>query len=242
MGKSLGWVLALGLLLIGFLAGRASGRVDNQKLRDSVAVWKDNRKQDKAANEQLQRDLAVEHGLRAQSESATLRLTESAARLVAGAARTMVTANETRARADAILASLRNARTPAESIAVLTMACSERGNECTLVRKANDSLFRATDSLTIAGDSAKKTIASFRRDSVKLVDRIRQDSTRLKEADGLITMFERNARGCRIPLIDFPCPVPVAGYNVTASRFEAGAGVPLKIGPFRIVAALTWSP
>lgn len=243
--KPTGWVtiVAIVVLTIGsFLAGRWSVVPDDQKLRDSLAVYRILRSQDKTTREQLLRDLATEHSLRVKLDSSVLRLTESSARLIAGAARTMVTANETKARTDSILASLRNARTPAESIAVLTMACSERENECALVRKANDSLFRATDSLTAAEDSAKRTIESFRRDSTKLVDRIKNDSTRLVQADRLIGDLEKAAGGCRVPLAEFPCPIPFGSYNVTVSKFEGGAIIPFKIGRFRVGGGITWSP
>ena len=225
------WGLIVGaaaLVVVGFFAGRASVRVDDQDLRDSLAVYRSHRKDDAAENARMRNALADEHAARVRSEAATLSLTESAARLVAGASRTMVTANETRRRADSILASLRNARTAGDSIAILANACTERGNECALVRRANDSLFRATDSLRIAGDSSSRTIASFRRDSVTYVKRIARDSTRLAEADGLVTRLERNARGCRVPLVGFPCPTAIANYDLTSKAISFGGGFPIK--------------
>jgi len=227
------WRLAAiaGVLGLGFVLGRMSGGVDDQDLRDSLAVYREHRTTDKAENARMRNDLKDEHERRVRSEAVTLSLTESAARLVSGASRTMVTANETKRRADSMFASLRNARTLKDTNDVLVAACTERGNECALVRRANDSLFRATADLKKADSSSQQTIASFRRDSVTLTNRVARDSSRLDEADGLIVQLQKAARGCRVPLVGIPCPMGTVNldFDGTNRTLSIGAGMPLKL-------------
>ena len=232
--KLTAWHIVAPVLGVGaFLAGRASVRVDDRKLLDSLAVYRAHRKDDAAENARMRNALADEYSARLRSEAATVSMIESAARLVSGAAKTMVSANEKQRLADSLLASLKHARTAGDTITILTNACTERGNECALVRRANDSLFKAADSLSGANDESKQTIASFRRDSATLVKRINRDSLRLRTADSLLTQFEKNARGCRIPLIDFPCPVGTVSYDLEepgklSDALKCSAGFPIK--------------
>jgi hypothetical protein len=231
--------IVTGVLIVGFVLGRLSSRVDNQKLRDSLAVYREHRKEDLAENIQIRQDLVREHNLRVKYEDATLRLTENAERLISGASRTMVSANETRRRADSIMANLRNAKTARDTADILTNACAERSKECVLVRQAHDSLKLATDSLKSAQNSSEATIASFRRDSTTLINRINRDSTRLAEADGLIMKLQKAVTGCQVRLIRIPCPIGIANYSITDKTFSFGGGIPVKRW-FTI--SVTWTP
>jgi hypothetical protein len=216
------------LLLVGFLAGRASVRVDDRELADSLAVWKEHRKQDDAV---LDSTRAIVLAERARGDSA-----ESAAshwRSIADARNRTIA--DLRQRADAAGRDLANATTPADSLKACMVELVLRRGECAETARQNDDLRRAAQA-----DTAAK--AALRRENAAHLTQRGRDSTRLAEADGLIVRLEKAAGGCRVPLVGLPCPLAVAGYNLTVSRFAFGGGLPVKLGPIRGVAMVTWSP
>lgn len=221
-------IVAVVLFGGGFLAGRASVVPDVQELRDSLAVWRDHRKQDAAALDSFRLLVMDERGKFALAEA------EASKWRGIAAARTTV-ADRHRARADSMARELADATTPEDSLKACIAEVTARRSECAEVRAANGALLAAA-----AADSAAK--AALRRESAAHLGQRARDSTRLAEADGLIGRLEKAVGGCRVPLVGLPCPIPVAGYNVTRQELEAGAVVPFKVGRFRVGASVTWSP
>jgi hypothetical protein len=226
-----GW-LVLALIAVGaFLAGRASNTPDIGKLRDTLVVLRSDvadyeraREADAKANDSLQRVI--------DAKDSFLRLAEAEGhRWRLAAARNQGVANRHGFRADSL-----------ELAGDTAAACLERKLECAALRKTNADLVRAGQADAMAKDTLRGKVLDY-------VARVERDSVRLFEADTLLsrsqrllTEFEKAAGGCRIPLVSLPCPVPVAGWNFTASRFHFGGGLPVTIGRFRVVATATWSP
>lgn len=205
--------LAVGVLASGFLAGRMSVRVDDQGLRDSLAVYRESRVLDRAALDRANAAIrqAAERVAVADAEADRLRVVaERSEARAAGHGR----------RADSLLALLPMARTAADSNAILVPACTERRQECAELRFAVDTLRGAA-----AEDSAAK---AGLRTQLAVREEIRgRDSLALMRGERLIARLERNVRGCRVPLVATPCPAAQLSYDLTDRSFHAGAGIPL---------------
>jgi hypothetical protein len=211
-----------------FLAGRWSVVPDDQELRDSLAVWREHRKQDAAALDSSRRVIVAARELAATQEAEATKWRSIAAARV-------VVADRERARADGFARQLAEATTPEDSLKACIAEVTARRSECAEVRATNGALLEAA-----AADSAAKDV--LRTENAAHLGQRGLDSTRLAESDGLIVRLEKAAGGCRVPLLAFPCPIPLAGYNVTLRKVEGGAIVPFKLGRFRVGASVTWSP
>jgi len=209
-----GWVLLVVLLGFGFFAGRASVRVDDQDLRDSLSIYRYTRKVDKDARDSLVRVILF-------ARTAVDIAEGDATRARAQARQFTVSAGRFGARADSLERLLAFAKTPADSIPILLAACTERRNECADLRKANDSLFKAA-----ADDSTAK--AGLRVEIAAHLKTRDDDSANAVRADRLIGQLEKQARGCRIPFVGVPCPTAVVNYDLDAAVFQFGGGIPIK--------------
>lgn len=218
MSRSLvGVGLAVVLLAVGFVAGRASGGVDDRALRDSLAVYRDHRTADRAA---LDSSRLVIAAAQLQTRQAEADAAEWRAKARAGTTR----ANQHQARADSLFQVLALAPTAADSLPILVRACTELRQECAALRAVNADL-----SLAIEADSVAKN--GLRRELGAHLQQRGRDSTRLGEADGLIRKLAKAARGCRYPFVGFPCIEGVASYSLDDQAFRFGGSVPLKLGP-----------
>lgn len=226
--KPVGWVV-IALLAVGaFLAGRASVVPDDQELRDSLAVWRDHRKDDATFHDSTRAVILAERERWAAAEQEGTRW-----RTIANARDRTIT--DLRQRADAASRELADATTPADSLRACMTELVLRRSECAETARQNGDLRRAAE----ADSTAKEAL---RKENAAHLGQRGRDSLRLREADGLIAKLEKAAGGCRIPLVGVPCPIPLGGYNVTRKDFEAGAVVPFKLGRFRVGASVTWSP
>jgi hypothetical protein len=221
-------IVAVVALVVGFLAGRASVVTDDQELRDSLAVYREHRRQDAEALDSSRNVILAARAMADMAEQESVKWRNIAA------ARQVV-ANRFRDSADAAGRRLAEATTPEDSLRACIPELLARRSECAALRETNTALVVAAQQ----DDSVKQAL---RRETAAHLGQRGRDSTRLREADGLINRLEKAAGGCRIPLVGLPCPLAVAGYNVTLSRFEGGVGLPVKVGPIRGVAMVTWSP
>jgi len=218
-------IVALVLGVGAFLAGRASVRVDDQDLRDSLAIYR----HDSALQEKI-RDSLVLVILTARTK---VDLAEAdAARARAQAQQRERNAAAFGARADSLEQRLASAQTPADSIPILIAACTERRLECAELRTANADLHEAIvkDSLAKAGLREEIGAHLRTRDA---------DSTSAVRANRLIGQLQKQALGCHVPLIGMPCPTAIANYDLTGKGFSLGGGVPVKRW---LTLSLTWTP
>ena len=229
----LGWVvIALVILGGGFLAGRASVRVDDQALRDSLAVYRhDSELQAKA------RDSLVLVILAARTK---VDIAEGdAARARAQARQRERNAAAFGARADSLERLLASAQTPADSIPILIAACTERRLECAELRTANADLHEAIVKDSLAKAGLREEIAAHLRTRDA-------DSTNAIRADRLIGQLEKQVLGCRLPLIGIPCPRAGADYSLTTKAVSVSGGFPVRLGklpPFTAsVSFQVWTP
>ena len=218
-------IVALVLGVGAFLAGRASVRVDDPELRDSLAVYRQHRKDDAKALDSSRAVILATHDAAERWES-------EAARWQGLAAARVVVADRHRNRADSMARELANATTPEDSLRACIAEISARRSECAEVRAANADLLTAA----AADDSVKRAL---RQETAAHLGQRTRDSTRLAEADGLVTKLQRNALGCRVPLIGMPCPTAIANYELTGKAFSFGGGVPVKRW---LTLSLTWTP
>lgn len=221
------WTIAgiAGMLGLGFVLGRSSRGVDDQDLRDSLAVYR----HDSKLNAQIQ------DSLRGVILAARDRVAEAEAdrdRAEARARQRERNAAVFGARADSLERLLASAQTPADSIPILLAACTERRLECAELRTANADLHEA-----IVKDSAAK--AGLREEIAAHLQARVIDSTSLLRANRLIGQLEKNALGCRLPLISIPCPTGIASYDLTAKAFSVGGGIPVKRW---LTVSVTWTP
>lgn len=216
--KLWGWVLiGFGVAAgIGFLVGRASGGVDDRELRDSLAVYRAQRTQDRVALDSSRTRI---NGLAAFVATVNAEAERWRSRALASEAR----GNVHRGKADSLLALLAIARTPQDSNAILVNACTERGLECAAIRTANAELKEAAGKDSLAKRTLREEIGVH-------LDQRRRDSTSLANADGLITKLAKAARGCRLPLIGLPCPEPLGSYSLDDRVIRVGGLVPVKLG------------
>ena len=220
------WAFLLGLVGVGFVICRLmTPTIDDPDLRDSLAVYREARLVRIARDDSLNQFIRDQAVLLTEAQLANNRLLGAAKRSEARAA-------VHGRRADSVLALLATARTAADSNAILLPACTERGLECAALRSANDSLH-----LAMAADSGAKD--ALRRQLAARAEMRRLDSLELDRTGRLIPRLERVARGCRLPLVDFPCPFAVGNYNVTRKEFSAGGGVHLKEW---LTLTVTWTP
>lgn len=210
------WTIAgiAGMLGLGFVLGRMSGGVDDMDLRDSLAVYRHDRKQGEKQRDSLVAVILNARNQVADAEAAAVRANERARLRERNAA-------VFGARADSLERLLAGAQTPADSIPILIAACTERRLECAELRTANADLHEA-----IVKDSVAK--AGLRQEIAAHLQTRATDSTNLLRADRLIGQLEKAARGCRIPLVGFPCPTGILNYDLDAGAVQAGAGFPLK--------------
>jgi hypothetical protein len=192
-------LLWVGLLATGFVVGRLSVRVDDQELRDSLAVYRDHRKADAKALDSSRAVILA-------AQDAAQRWEEEAARWNGLAAARVVAADRYRDRADSLARALATATTPEDSLRACIAEVTARRSECAEVRAANADLLTAA----AADDSVKRAL---RQENAAHLGQRARDSTRLAEADGLVTKLEKNARGCRLPLVGFKCPAASATWD-----------------------------
>lgn len=224
------WTVAAiaGVLGLGFVIGRMSVRVDDQDLRDSLAVYRHDSRLNTKIRDSLEGVILLARTARD--------IAERDAALARGAARALTaSASRAGARADSLERLLAFAQTPADSIPILIAACTERRLECAELRRANDSLWKAA-----ADDSTVK--ATYRAEIAAHLEQRRVDSAAAVRADRLIGQLEKSALGCHVPLIGIPCPVGVAGYNVTAKTASLGGGIPVRLFGIPTILSVTWSP
>jgi len=221
------WTIAgiAGMLGLGFVLGRMSVRVDDQDLRDSLAVYRHDSKLNAKVRDSLVGVILVARTARDVAEA-------DAARARGAARQLTVSAGRIGARADSLERLLAFAQTPADSIPILIAACTERRMECAELRRANDSLWKAAADDSTAAVTYRTEIAAH------LATRA-ADSTNAVRAERLIGQLEKQALGCRVPLIGFPCPTGVANYDLTAKAFSVGGGIPLKRW---LTVSVTWTP
>jgi len=220
-----GWVLLVVLLGFGFVAGRASVRVDDQDLRDSLAIYR----HDSALQKKV-RDSLVLVILAARTK---VDIAEGdAARARAQARQRERNAAAFGARADSLEQLLATAQTPADSIPILIAACTERRLECAELRTANADLHEAIVKDSLAKAGLREEIAAHLRTRDA-------DSTSAVRANRLIGQLEKQSLGCRVPLIGMPCPTAIANYELTGKAFSFGGGVPVKRW---LTLSLTWTP
>ena len=209
------WAFLLGLVGVGFVICRLmTPTIDDPDLRDSLAVYREARLVRIARDDSLNQFIRDQAVLLTEAQLANNRLLGAAKRSEARAA-------VHGRRADSVLALLATARTAADSNAILLPACTERGLECAALRSANDSLH-----LAMAADSGAKD--ALRRQLAARAEMRRLDSLELDRTGRLIPRLERVARGCRLPLVDFPCPTLDLKYNLTQRAFDVGGSIPLK--------------
>lgn len=208
------WLVVIVVLAAGFFAGRASVRVDDRELADSLAVWRDHRRADAAEDDSTRQLLA------ALRDTARLALEEAARWRASAAARTAL-ADRHRARGDSLALVLAGATTPEDSLRACMAEVTERRGECADLRAANGALLQAA-----AADSAAR--AAVQAENAALLLRAGRQDARLSEADGLIRKLERNVRGCRVPLIGIPCPTGLATYSTSRRAFDLGGGIPIR--------------
>lgn len=221
-----GWIVLS--LLVGaaiFLTGRASVRVDDQDLRDSLAVYRHQKGIDKEVRDSLVGVILVARTARDIAETDAVRARGAARQLTASAGRIG-------ARADSLERLLASAETPADSIPILIAACTERRLECAELRRANDSLWKAA-----AKDSTAK--ATYRTEIAAHLLTRAADSLNAVRADRNINQLEKQVLGCRVPLIGMPCPTAIANYELTGKTFSFGGGVSVKRW---LTLSVTWTP
>ncbi len=207
-------VVALVALVAGFFTGRSSVRVDDQKLRDSLAVYRTDRKHSELERDSLRGVIlvvrtvvsAAEHDRDAALRRAGVR---TAAAALSGA------------RADSLERLLRTALTPAESLRACVLALDQRRNECAEIRQVNGELRTAIEQDSLAKAGLRAEIAAH-------LQTRRSDSANLVRSDGLLRQLEKNARGCRIPVLGFPCPTGVVNYDLAQKSLQVGGGLPVK--------------
>jgi len=211
----LGWVI-LAVIVGGvlFLAGRASVRVDDRDLLDSLAVYRSARDVNAKTRDSLVAVILTARDQVTEAES-------DAARARAAARQFTAAAGRSGARADSLERLLAGALTPADSIPILIAACTERRQECAALRVANDSLFRAATEDSTAKAGLRTEIAAHLRTR-------EADSLNAVRADRLIGQLEKQVRGCRVPLVGFPCPAALLSYDLDAAALSAGGSIPLK--------------
>lgn len=224
-----GRLLQFGIVAaLAFMGGRASIRVSDPKLRDSLAVYRSDRKRSDKENDSLRLVILA-------ARTAVLAAEGQRNRALVAAQQSERSAAQHGRLADSLKALLRFARTPEDSIRILGDACTEREHECADLRVSNDSLRAAVlaDSLAKAGKDREIAAHLLTRKS---------DSTNQARADGLIGRLERQVRGCTLPLIGFPCPVGILDYNLDAKALNAGAGLPIKSWLTVSVTKRIWKP
>jgi hypothetical protein len=228
MTKLGGW-LVVALIAVGiFLAGRWSVVPDDQELRDSLAVYREHRKQDKAA---LDSSRTVILAARAMAEMAE----QEATRWRNIAAARQVVADRHRERADSASRALAEARTPEDSLKACMVELVSRQSECAALRETNTALVVAAQQ----DDSVKQAL---RRETAAHLGQRNRDSVRLAEADGLIVRLEKAARGCRLPLVGAPCPQALVLYSFDDRALRVGATFPVKLFGFRMNAGGATKP
>lgn len=224
------WQVAaiLGVLGLGFVLGRMSGGVDDRDLRDSLAVYRHDRKAGEKVRDSLVAVILTARDQVTEAEAAAARANERARLRERNAA-------VFGARADSLEKLLASAQTPADSIPILIAACTERRLECAELRSANADLHEA-----IVKDSAAK--AGLREEIAAHLQTRTTDSTNLLRADRLIGQLEKAARGCRVPLIGMPCPVGVVNYDLSARSLSVGGGLPVKRWLTLSITTKVWAP
>jgi hypothetical protein len=228
MTKLGGW-LVVALIAVGiFLAGRWSVVPDNQELRDSLAVWRDHRKDDATFKDSTRAVILAER------ERASAAEQESAKWKNIAAARQVV-ADRFRDSADAAGRRLAEATTPEDSLRACIPELLARRSECAALRETNGALVEAAQE-----DSAVKQ--ALRREAAAHMGQRNRDSTRLAEADGLIARLEKAAGGCRVPLAGIPCPEALVLYSFDDRALRIGATFPVKLFGFRVNAGGATKP
>lgn len=225
-----GWTVAAVVAAgVGFVAGRASGGVDDQQLRLELEAWK---RDATLATAQRDSSRAVISGIRRYVASVNAEAELWRGRALAAERK----GNQHQRNADSLLALLAIAATPRDSNAILANACTERGLECAAIREANAGLKQAAERDRLAKDGQAKEIAEH-------VTQRERDSSDLIRAGSLVRTLEKAVRGCRwkIPLLlTIPCLEPLGGYNLSDQAFEVGGLVPVKLGPLgRINVSIT---
>lgn len=214
------WHWGLAGLAVGFLGGRASVHLDDEQIRQELAdyrsslktlslYWLDLWKRFAERGEKIVE--AERRGARARSQ----------------ADRHLASADSAKAIADAAEGELAGAKTMEDLLRSALVALGARGTECKQCRSANDSLKSAARE-----DSTAKT--ELRGQLAELIGGHERDSTAIATGKTLIGKLERQVRGCRVPILKFPCPEPMGGLEVTNMTFDAGLAMPVDLGPFRV--------
>ena len=214
MSKLAGWTVLVMALVAAFIGGRASVRVSDPKLRDSLAVFKNDNRRLAMVNDSLARDAA-------DSRTAELAANQRAEDWRRKATAHTAAADSSGAIADRAHATLAWAKTCADSVASLLTEAENRQTECTQLRAANADLLQS-----IGEEQAAK--AEKDRQLRDANGRASNDSTQLGRATTLIGKLKHQVRGCRLPLIGVPCPTAIGSYDLTDRSFHAGAGIPVR--------------
>jgi hypothetical protein len=206
--------VVVGVVAAAFIGGRISVRPNDAKLRDSLAVWRADNMRLRHQNDSLSRDdkAAQIEKLAADSLAAYWH-----GRFVAKVA----VAADTEAAANAAHAALAQAKTCADSNAVLVREVGLRQSECAILKAANADLSRSFAEQQTGRAQAERQLADVRLAKTN-------DSTQLDRAQGIIRKLEKSGRWCTLPLIGIPCPTPGADFSTTRGAFAVNVGMQVK--------------
>jgi len=226
------WWVALVAVIAGFFAGRASVRIDDDQLRLELAEYR-------SSLHRLADSWVGTWQRLAARDQRIATLERSAAALRAQAGRHMANADTAKADADQLEAELAVATDTATKLTKTLAALAARGVECRECRAANDKLRQAA-----RDDDSTKT--ELRGKVADLVQGHGDDSTAIAKGQRLIGQLEKQARGCRLPLIGFPCPRAGADYSLTTKAFSVFGGFPVRLGKLPPLTATlsyqVWTP
>lgn len=222
-----GYLVAIAVgAVLGFVAGRASGGVDDPRLRVELEEWK---RDVRTAVAQRDSGRTIIDGLRRFVASVNAEAETWRTRALVAERK----GDQHQRRADSLLALLATAPTPRDSNAILVNACTERGLECAAIREANAGLKQAAEKDGLAKVKLGQEIAEH-------MEQRARDSAQLVRGVALVRTLEKAVRGCRLPLVGLPCPVAVAEYSLDDRAFRMGGAMPLKLGPLgRVMLSIT---
>jgi len=207
------WIVAaLGLLVLGFAAGRWSVRPD-PGLEARVRAYQDSTATLRAARDSV---LTVAAALGRRADSLEAASADQARRAAAADQR----ARHHRGEADAFRRLLAEAATGPDSLRACLGGLEAREQECAALRDAQDRLLTA---LTLEREAA----ADLRLRGDTLEGQVHRDAARLGVADALIRDLRRAARGCRVPLVNLRCPEGAISYDATDGGFLVGVDYPI---------------
>jgi hypothetical protein len=191
-------IAALVLLVLGFLAGRASVPEVDLTRSDSLTVTKPAHD---ALRDSTRRfaDSAVAAGRADSIENARL------ARVAASARAAGQRAVEV---AGVLAQQLDSARSAADSVPVLVAVN-------VLLSQAVDSLGAAADSFSVAYQREQQVSATYRLALVAQGEQIARDSVRLEVYQSIVDGLRKAAKGCRVPLTKLRCPMVTGTADIS---------------------------